>query len=83
MHNRKFIYDENKKNFVLLKPPLNNPLEFYISNEKIDNAEYYDENSLDIPLKAFSELLLDQIMEPFSFFQFVSISLWLMDENRY
>ena len=59
MHNKKFIYDDNKRIFFALKPPISNPLNFYISGQKIPNSEYFDENSLDIPIKAFSELLLD------------------------
>lgn len=38
---------------------------------------------MDIPIRNFAELLKDQLMEPFSFFQFFSVSLWLVDENRF
>jgi cation-transporting ATPase 13A1 len=34
-------------------------------------------------MKKFKDILREQLMEPFSFFQMFSVSLWLMDENRF
>lgn len=34
-------------------------------------------------MKKFKEVLREQLMEPFSFFQLFSISLWLLDESRF
>jgi hypothetical protein len=33
-------------------------------------------------MKKFKEVLKEQLMEPFSFFQIFSVSLWLLDESR-
>jgi len=81
-HYKKFIYDEEKVAFYHLKPLLKNPLKYYYSEENEKNG-LFDTNELEIPIKKFSELLKDHLMEPFSFFQFFSVSLWLVDENRY
>jgi len=43
----------------------------------------YDQNTFDIPAPEFKTLLRDQLIEPFSFFQFFSVALWLLDENRF
>lgn len=81
-HYKKFIFDDEKDQFYHLKPILNNPLQFYYQEENEKNG-LFDANDLEIPIKKFSELLKDNLMEPFSFFQFFSVSLWLVDENRY
>ena len=81
-HYKKFIYDDEKMAFYHLKPLLKNPLKYYYTEENEKNA-LFDTNDLEIPIKKFSELLKDHLMEPFSFFQFFSVSLWLLDENRY
>ena len=81
-HYKKFIYDEEKQDFYHLKPVLKNSLKYYYEEENEKNA-LFDTNELNIPIKKFTELLQDHLMEPFSFFQFFSVSLWLVDENRY
>ena len=87
----KYILDENKKQFVQLKPNV----KFDLQNVHAQQPQRYnnfDKNSLLIPMKKFNDILREQLMEPFSFFQMFdmillilffsfSISLWLLDEN--
>jgi manganese-transporting P-type ATPase len=81
-HKKKYIFDRENKIFTRLKPKLERTIkEFTTQDPKLTTL--YDENILDIPLRSFKELLKDQMMEPFSFFQFFSVSLWLLDENRF
>lgn len=80
-HFRKFVFDDKSNTFYRLKPTLKMPIfEFLEKNEK--NA-LFDANEMEITGKKFNELLKDQLMEPFTFFQFFSVALWLVDENRF
>ncbi|CAD8051496.1 unnamed protein product [Paramecium sonneborni] len=75
----KYFYDETKELFVRLKPNV----KFNLENlERQQKTEEYEKNSLLIPMKKFNEVLKEQLMEPFSFFQIFSVSLWLLDESR-
>jgi len=47
-----------------------------------DELAFYDKNVYDIPAPEFKSLLKDQLIEPFSFFQFFTMSLYLMDDGR-
>lgn len=81
---KKYIFDENKQEFYRLKPNTHVSISD-IKQKKEDhkiNETIYDKNILEIPMKKFNDILKDQLMEPFSFFQIFSVSLWLMDENR-
>lgn len=82
-HNKKYVYDNNS--FYRLKPNVSLPITAYQDKHTSyqDNRRLFDDNELQIPIRSFNNLLKDQLMEPFSFFQFFSVSLWLMDENRF
>jgi cation-transporting ATPase 13A1 len=47
-----------------------------------DFGEQYDSNILEIPIRPFWDIVRDQIVDPFSFFQLFSVFLWMLDENR-
>ncbi|CAK72470.1 unnamed protein product (macronuclear) [Paramecium tetraurelia] len=75
----KYFYDQTKESFTRQKPNV----KFNLQNlESLEKLEEYEKNSLLIPMKKFNEVLKDQLMEPFSFFQIFSVSLWLLDESR-
>ncbi|EGR29218.1 hypothetical protein IMG5_160550 [Ichthyophthirius multifiliis] len=80
----KYIFDENKREFYRLKPHIKNRhIDEFVKGEHRQDTTYFDRNSLEIPIKKFRDIFKDQIMEPFSFFQMFSVSLWLMDESRF
>lgn len=47
-----------------------------------EEQEFYDNNILEIPIRAFGSIFRDQIIDPFAFFQLFSVFLWMMDDNR-
>ncbi|KAL4433179.1 hypothetical protein ABPG74_010874 [Tetrahymena malaccensis] len=81
---KKYIFDNEKKDFYRLKPQLNDlKIKDFQTLEIKQDTTNFDLNSLEIPIRKFADVFKDQIMEPFSFFQIFSVSLWLMDENRF
>jgi len=83
-HNKKYLWDNDKKDFRRIKPHVEETLHYYKAMSRMPQEElsFYDKNTCEIPAPEFKNLLKDQLIEPFSFFQFFTVSLWLMDENR-
>ena len=61
-HNKKYIYNEDKKQFFRLKALQNLTIDKYLDlkvNYHENNRDYFEENDLIIPMKSFGELLKD------------------------
>ena len=81
---KKFSYEREAKKFTRIRPNILRPMNTFkkVDNNIIENTKIYGTNRLEIPFPSFGKLLKEQLVEPFSFFQFFSVSLWLLDENR-
>ncbi|CAG8543740.1 13391_t:CDS:10, partial [Ambispora leptoticha] len=89
---RKFIWDEDRKEFYKLAYPSDaatllrdyqnhNGLQ---SNDEIDaTKEKYGFNRFEIPLPTFRELFKEHAVAPFFVFQLFCVGLWVMDEYWY
>eukprot|EP01135_Chromosphaera_perkinsii_P002778 Nk52_evm146s226 gene=Nk52_evmTU146s226 len=86
----KYIYDHSLGKFVNLSFPADKNIGHYLSSKgyaneaEVEEAIYkYGENSFDIPIPPFFDLLKEQAMAPFFVFQVFSVALWSMEAMFY
>ena len=86
----KYIYDQDLEKFVNLSFPADKTMGYYLESkgylteEEIETARYkYGENSFDVPVPLFFDLLKEQAMAPFFVFQVFSVALWSMEAMFY
>ena len=71
---KKYNYSHEEKKFLPLKSPTKLPISEYFRDDYAQKDKF-GSNGMDIPMPKFFDLLKDQMMEPFSFFQFFSVAL--------
>ncbi|KAF4681259.1 Cation-transporting atpase [Perkinsus olseni] len=86
---KKLLLDPKDGTFHRPKYPVDHTLDFYsssrgLSEEEIAKAEgtYFD-NTLNLPVPKFQELLLQHVTAPFFVFQMICGLLWLFDDYWY
>ncbi|KAF4705341.1 Cation-transporting atpase, partial [Perkinsus olseni] len=86
---KKLLLDPKDGTFHRPKYPVDYTLDFYsssrgLSEEEIAKAEgtYFD-NTLNLPVPKFQELLLQHVTAPFFVFQMICGLLWLFDDYWY
>ena len=65
----KYLLDEPKKRFVRLKPDVRFELSEIKEVVARLNHDLFDKNVLLIPIRKFTDVLREELMQPFSFFQ--------------
>ncbi|KAJ3205031.1 hypothetical protein HDU67_009150 [Dinochytrium kinnereticum] len=89
---KKYIYDEDKKQFFKLRFPFSDgkPMSFFnnsrglITGHQVKEAlDTYGPNKFDIPLPTFAELFREHAVAPFFVFQLFCVALWFLDEMWY
>ncbi len=79
---KKYAFDVPSSDFVRLKPRVDGILaQRFLSENKLQDTILFDKNELEIPIRRFRDVLREQLLEPFSFFQIFSVCLWMMDGN--
>ncbi|EEQ99355.1 cation-transporting ATPase 13a1, putative [Perkinsus marinus ATCC 50983] len=86
---KKLVFEHKDGTFHRPKYPVDHTLDFYnnsrgLSEKEITKAEatYFD-NTLNLPIPQFQELLLQHVTAPFFVFQMVCGLLWLFDDYWY
>jgi len=44
---------------------------------------HYGPNSLDVPVKPYHVLFIEEVLHPFYIFELLSVTFWMMDEYYY
>jgi hypothetical protein len=65
----KYLLDEQKKSFMRLKPDVKFELGDVKGVLARLNHDLFDKNVLLIPIRKFTDVLREELMQPFSFFQ--------------
>ncbi|KNC52742.1 P-type ATPase superfamily [Thecamonas trahens ATCC 50062] len=82
----KYVYHPDAELWLRVECPVDAPLESYISAEGLHLADAGDARSMfgpnlyEIPMPTFGELYKDQLLSPFTVFQFFCVLLWCLDD---
>ena len=87
----KYVFDPMEINFVSLKMELDTTNELIITEcsqglnveEQKHQRDIFGECDLDIHVKSFIKLLIEEFADPFYLFQVFSISLWYFNQYEY
>ncbi|KAI9343312.1 hypothetical protein DFJ73DRAFT_841861 [Zopfochytrium polystomum] len=88
----KFIYEDDKKQFVKLRFPYSDgkPFSFFCEAKGMAtaftvkaNLDFYGRNFFDVPIPTFAELFREHAVAPFFVFQLFCVGLWFLDEMWY
>ncbi|XP_067049944.1 polyamine-transporting ATPase 13A3-like isoform X4 [Acropora muricata] len=87
----RYVWNEEKERFELLRglDVGTYPVSFYLGSsglyqEEIQNRQkLYGANVVDVDVKSYARLFLEEVADPFYVFQFCSIILWSFDNYYY
>lgn len=86
----KFVFDSDKKVFTRIQFPTDHSMKYYLSwtgygedQEVLDKTLLYGNNTVDMTIPEFKELLLERATAPFFVFQVFCVGLWCLDEYWY
>ncbi|KAJ3411685.1 hypothetical protein HDV05_001846 [Chytridiales sp. JEL 0842] len=89
---RKFVYDDEKKQFTSLRFPFEDglPMSTFNTSKGLSTGreikvatDVYGLNRFDIPIPTFVELFKEHAVAPFFVFQMFCVALWFLDEMWY
>ena len=87
---KKFSYSKDKKTFSQIPYPVDDSIEFYRTNEGIQDQTalkkadlVWGPNKMSVPIPQFLEIYKEHMVAPFFVFQLFTSALWLMDEYWY
>jgi cation-transporting ATPase 13A3/4/5 len=85
---QKYVFDKNTLSFspsrFVYRVPVNRFMELYSGGVPTENSrqakeDAFGHNMIDVPVKNYFELLVDEILHPFFVFQIAAVLLWYYD----
>lgn len=86
---RRFVYSEEKQQFVRILLPVNLPFREYLQHRGLKEEEVsqltlqHGANKFVVPKPSLMDLFREQALAPFFVFQVFSIGLWALDDMWY
>lgn len=84
----RYLYDPEREKFVLLRcdyscSSLHDMRGGLGTWEQQDRLLHYGPNAIDVPVKPYHVLLVEEVLHPFYIFQIVAVAFWMADDYYY
>ena len=76
---KQYFYDDNKKIFAKAAFPVDLQFSEYKASKGTSSQDQKD-NTLEVPIPTFGELMKEHVLAPFFVFQLFCVLLWMLDE---